>query len=56
MNATTTPNTPIIRARNVRKVFHGQEVLKGIDLQVRQGETAGFLDGPDADRPITAAA
>ena len=45
-------NDPIVRARNVRKLFHGQEVLKGIDLQIHKGETA-VLIGPSGSGKST---
>ncbi|AJC21577.1 amino acid ABC transporter ATP-binding protein [Pandoraea pulmonicola] len=44
--------SPVISARNLRKLFHGQEVLKGIDFQVAKGETA-VLIGPSGSGKST---
>ena len=33
-------NGPLIRAVNVKKNFGDQEVLKGIDLEVNEGDVA----------------
>jgi polar amino acid transport system ATP-binding protein len=42
---TRTPGTPLVHAVNVTKAFHGNEVLKGIDMDVHPGEVVCRL-GP----------
>ena len=34
---------PVLRISNLRKDFSGVEVLRGIDLEVRAGETVAIL-------------
>jgi len=43
---------PLVRARNVHKDFHGNQVLKGIDLDVRPGEVMCLL-GPSGSGKTT---
>ena len=53
MTATDTKSDlPIVRALNVTKAFHGNEVLKGIDLDVRQGQVVCLL-GPSGSGKTT---
>ena len=51
---TTTQHTgePLVRALNVTKAFHGNEVLKGIDMDVRSGEVVCLL-GPSGSGKTT---
>ncbi len=43
---------PLVRAVNVTKSFHGTQVLKGIDLQVRRGQVVCLL-GPSGSGKTT---
>lgn len=43
---------PLVIASNIRKSFHGVEVLKGIDLTVQQGETICLI-GPSGSGKST---
>ncbi|MDF8265085.1 amino acid ABC transporter ATP-binding protein [Luteipulveratus flavus] len=57
-DTTTTADTravsdvPLVRALNVSKAFYGNEVLKGIDLDVREGEVVCLL-GPSGSGKTT---
>jgi polar amino acid transport system ATP-binding protein len=50
----TTPDEgrPLVHAVNVTKAFHGTEVLKGIDMDVRRGEVVVLL-GPSGSGKTT---
>jgi polar amino acid transport system ATP-binding protein len=52
MTSTTAATRPVLEARNVRKSFGHVEVLKGIDLEVRTGETVVIL-GPSGSGKST---
>ncbi|MGN6162089.1 MAG: amino acid ABC transporter ATP-binding protein [Marmoricola sp.] len=47
-----TDTQPLVRARNVHKNFHGNEVLKGIDLEVHAGQVVCLL-GPSGSGKTT---
>ncbi len=49
---TTPPTTPLVRAVNVSKSFGSNEVLKGVDLTVEQGEVVTLL-GPSGSGKTT---
>ncbi|HEX6055000.1 MAG TPA: ATP-binding cassette domain-containing protein, partial [Intrasporangium sp.] len=52
---TTTPvrsGQPLVHAVNVMKAFHGNEVLKGIDLDVHRGQVVVLL-GPSGSGKTT---
>jgi len=48
----TTDTRPLVQAVNVHKAFHGTDVLKGIDLDVRSGEVVCLL-GPSGSGKTT---
>jgi polar amino acid transport system ATP-binding protein len=50
--ATTGEGTALVHAVNVTKAFHGTEVLKGIDMDVRRGEVVVLL-GPSGSGKTT---
>src|SRR6478752_10124085 len=50
--ATTDEGTPLVHAVNVSKAFHGNEVLKGIDLDVNKGQVVCLL-GPSGSGKTT---
>jgi polar amino acid transport system ATP-binding protein len=49
---TATEGVPLVHAVNVTKSFHGTEVLKGIDMDVRRGEVVVLL-GPSGSGKTT---
>ena len=49
---TGTTSTPLVHAVNVSKAFHGNEVLKGIDLDVHRGQVVCLL-GPSGSGKTT---
>ncbi|GAA1231297.1 amino acid ABC transporter ATP-binding protein [Oryzihumus leptocrescens] len=49
---TGTTSTPLVHALNVSKAFHGNEVLKGIDLDVHRGQVVCLL-GPSGSGKTT---
>ena len=40
----------LLEAKNIRKSFDGQEVLKGVDLQVDKGDVVAILGPSGSDR------
>ena len=52
MTATPATNQPLVHAVNVTKAFHGNEVLKGIDLDVERGQVVCLL-GPSGSGKTT---
>ncbi len=46
MTTARTDNRSILRAMELRKVYHGRAVVDGVDLQLEQGEIVGLL-GPN---------
>jgi polar amino acid transport system ATP-binding protein len=51
-STTTDVGRPLVHAVNVTKAFHGTEVLKGIDMDVRRGEVVVLL-GPSGSGKTT---
>jgi polar amino acid transport system ATP-binding protein len=49
---TTTPDTPLVRARKLRKSFGSTEVLRGIDLEVEAGQVCCII-GPSGSGKST---
>src|SRR5690606_28513910 len=37
------PAAPLVRARGLRKSFHGHTVLHGVDLELRAGQVLGLV-------------
>ena len=50
--ASTTTGRPLVKALNVHKSFHDNEVLKGIDLEVHRGQVVVLL-GPSGSGKTT---
>ena len=51
-NDTDASNLPLVHAVNVMKAFHGNEVLKGIDMSVNSGQVVCLL-GPSGSGKTT---
>ena len=51
-NAARTGEAPLVRAVNVMKSYHGNQVLKGIDMDVHRGEVVCLL-GPSGSGKTT---
>ena len=52
VKAGSSPGAPLVHAVNVTKAFHGNEVLKGIDMDVHPGEVVCLL-GPSGSGKTT---
>ena len=44
--------TPIIRVRNLHVGFGAKTVLKGLDLDIREGEVTGFVGGSGQGKSV----
>ncbi len=52
MNSTQAGTAPIVLMEGVRKAFRGQDVLRGVDLEVAAGETYTILGGSGSGKSV----
>ncbi len=52
MSASSSTHEPVIAMRGVHKAFRGTPVLRGVDLEIRRGETFTILGGSGSGKSV----